>query len=350
MDKTTRSILAFILKAFLMSLPILAPAVAFYILADPFKALTTDTSSYYPDYRTHHARVGINKGMVSVRNLEQQIRDGHTYNAFIFGSSVSCYYDARQWAQIIARDSRDTIRPYHFDSSSESLQQMAEKVRYLQDKGIRIRHALIVLDPIIMASETDNSPMSITPPETTGTLTQLLRFHYTFFRAATNADFLKSWIPGTLADTPSLIGRNPVFEPQPICYDPAINQESIPQWDSIIATDPRHFYAEHPLITPPAHPTQSQRTLTPEKIEALRDIARIFRSQATDYRVIIGPNRRKVTLNPDDLATLNSIFGTGKVRDYTRTNIRDLETDTLLYDNTHYRPAYALRLLRLTYP
>lgn len=353
MDKTTRSITTFLIKAILLTLPVILPALLFYIWADPFRVVRKN-ADFFPDYNKNHARVGMNKGVATIRNFETQLSHNHRYNAFIFGSSISCYFDARQWASLIRTKSPEaTVQPYHFDSSSESIIGMARKIQYLDRKNIPISYALIILDPIIIANGCDDSsPMAIDPPELHTNPLHTLKFHYTFLRASTNADFLKTWIPGRLTDTPLLIGRNPVFEPQPIAYDPLINQESIPLWDSIIATDPTTFYTQHPLILSPHSVTVSKPLLTTENIQALRTIASIFERHNTDYRVIISPNRRKVALHPSDLAILrhNLPNSEGRIFDFSTTHAQDLETDTLLYDNTHYRPVYATRLLHLVYP
>lgn len=331
------------LKAWLMTLPVLVPVLVFYWLADPFKVLRHDRQFYDP---SSNMNVGLNKGMVTVTNYERQLQKGNQYNAFIFGSSITCYYNADEWASYLKGDS---ISPYHFDSSSESIQQMAEKVKYLQRTGAPIKHALIVLDPLIMGRETDDSPMSISPPQLSANPLHWLKYHYTFLRASTNADFLKSWVPAQLSGTPYFLGRNPVFEVQPIAYDEKLNQESLPAWDEWIAKNPDEFYAQHPLIASPTATTVSQMVITPEKAAGLREIADIFREQATDYQIIIGPNRRKVVLNPVDKKTLDAIFGSERVHDFSRALFNDLENDSLLYDNTHYRPEYASKLMRLVY-
>ena len=330
-------------KAFLMTLPVLAPFLLFYWLADPFKVLRSP-AVFYED--TAMPQVGLNKGMVTVENFERQLKNGNKYNAFIFGSSISCYYDAEEWAAYFKEDS---VAPYHFDSGMESLEQMAEKVNYLNNKGIPIKYALIILDPIIMAGETDDSPMSISPPQLSGNPLEWIKYHYTFFRASTNADFLKSWIPGRISGKSYFLGRNPVFEVQPIVYDQIHNQESIPLWDSLINSDKEKFYSEHPLLDSPDEITVSEELLSSEKSAYLKKIADIFKAQGTDYEVIIGPNRRKVVLNPQDKVTLDSIFGARKVHDFSRSFARDLETDSYLYDNTHYRPPYASKLMKLVY-
>lgn len=338
-----RTPLGFMLKAALVALTVLAAAVAFYVIADPFMVI--GRHDYFPDPVREKLRISANKGMATVRNYERQVSQGREYNAFIFGSSISCYYDPAEWARILGGD----VRPYHFDSSSETLTQMAQKVEYLHHKGQKIEYALVVLDPWVMQEHDEESPYMVSPPELDGTLMHRLKFYYTFFRASTNADFLKSYIYSNFTGEPSTVGRNRVYEEQPIVYDPVTNHESMPEWDSLIAHDPARFYAEHPLMSSPQKAVQAPVTIKDEYRDALERIARIFAADGTEYQVIIGPNRRKVTTNESDRRQLYALFGKDRVHDFSAILVDALECDTLLYDNVHYRPSFASRLLRAAY-
>lgn len=326
------------------------PAVLFFVLVDPYNVVGK-TDSFYPDYTADNARTGMNKGVVTVRNYEGRTAEGHSYNAFIFGSSISIYYDAAEWAALLSvdADSDAVISPYHFDSSGESIEQMAEKLTYLARRKAPLDYALIVLDPIVMASDTREDIMFISPPEFNTSLSNRYNFYYTFLRASTNVGFLRNWIPGKLHNFPYEINRTRIFEPQPIGYDPVFNQESLSLWDCEIRRDYAAFYAAHPLIPWPASPTESEAVLTPSRVEALGVIAGILHDAGTDYRVIVGPNRRRVFLNSRDLEVLRSTFEPERVYDFSRSLDGALECDTLLYDPTHYRPPFASRLMRSVY-
>jgi hypothetical protein len=336
------------LKSLLMTLPVVIPAVAFYLWVDPFMTVSRD-ADYFPDPDRNPARIGVNKGMATLRTYERRRAEGRRYNAFIFGSSISCTYDVREWRRLLGGDEGADVRPFHFDSSSETLTQMAEKVEYLDSKGDTIRYALIILDPIVMGGESSDAPYAVDPLELHPNPLYFLKFHYTFLRASTNADFFKSWLPAKIYGKPFDNGRNHVFNPQPIVYDPATNQESLSAWDSLITDSPVDFYRRYPLVESPPTATESRPLLVGERGEALKRIAEIFRAQHTDCRIIIGPNRRKVTLSRGDREWLYTVFGAGRVHDFSLILCRELERDTLLYDNTHYRPVFATRMMRLVY-
>ena len=365
-DSTTKSILRFILRCIAVISPVIISLLIWYICVDPFKVIH-HYDSYFPDPDAEPARIGLNKGMVTITNLDDRMKEGQRYNAFIFGSSISCYYETDDWCVLLdslaAHDrlpkSGDTskpygpgshqVRPYHFDSSAETLISMAKKVRYLDRKGVDIDYALVILDPIVMTTDPGESPAYLDPPQLQANPMDLLHYHYTFFRAPTNADFLKSYLPSKIENQPIENGRNLVFEPQPIVYDPLNNQETLPSWDSVISTDPGSFYQQYPLLPSPDSVTSADKGIGDREKRALTEIAGIFSRHDTDFRVIIGPNRRKVALNPADLTELKGIFGEGKVFDYSTSMVTLFETDTLLYDNLHYRAPAARLLMERTY-
>lgn len=394
----------------MISLCTLLPCAALYLWLDPFKVVR-DYDLYMEDPEEDALRIGMNKGIVTLASYSDNLKERadtsegkgrcniDPYNAFIFGSSISCYYDAEEWRDLLEARNRGLapahpegdqgyrcIHPFHFDSASESPMSMARKVEYLHASGAPLDYALVILDPLIMATDDQATPFAIDPPELhCGDAIYPLRFHYTFFRAAMNFDFLKSYIAGDLTGKPLNVGHNPIFEEQPIVYDKALNQERLPQWDSLIRTSPEIFYAEHPLLPPSHSVTPSKPILAlpaatsakglaacgnesdlggscnseeesfasdgkaTERSDAFRRIAEIFMEHATDYEVIISPNRRGVGLAPADLAVLQQIFGPKRVHDFSYSEAWRLREDTMLYDNTHYRPPFASRLMRSVY-
>lgn len=357
MNRETKSILRFMGRTALTALPVLMLLILWYVIADPFKVLK-DYEVYFEDPETVESRIGINKGLITFNNYERRLAEGKQYNAFIFGSSISIYYDANKWAELLTQSNKpnsksslnnQNISPYHFDSANESLMSMARKFRYLDKTGVDLEYALIVLDPIIMANDDCDLPPFIDPLQiTTGTF-DLIRYHYTFFRGAVNADFMKSYIPTLINGYPVNNGRNVIYEPQPIEYDPLTNQETLPEWDAQIHQDPNYFYKSHPLIESPEDITVSAPVLDRKRIESLNYIASILKKHKTDFKVVIGPNRSRITLNPEDDEKLNKIFGKENVFNFSSSMANELEVDTLLYDKTHYRPVFAEKIMKAVY-
>lgn len=340
-----RSILRFALKACLMVASVVVPALVYYAMVDPFKSVK-HYDCYFDSPDAEPFRVGLNKGMVTVRNYEHQLEQGSKYNAFIFGSSISIYYDAEEWAQLLGADAK----PYHFDASAETLEHMADKVEYLHRRGQAIKYALVVLDPLVMDSPNTDKISDLNPPELSRNPLYWVKFHYLIFRAATNVNFLRSWLPARLCGTLHEYGSHPVFNPEPIIYDPLTNSERMPEWDRLICENPAAYARIRRIVPAPDSATVSAPILTPSRLEALRRVAAVFDAQGTDYQIIIGPNRMKVTLSPSDLPHFRRIFAPTRIHNHTHLYTPLTTTDTLLYDRTHYRPPFARQLLHLTYP
>lgn len=353
MNVDNRSISYFLLRATLMLLAVLAPFVTWYLCADPFRVIY-HYDEYYDNPIQHPLRIGINKGMVTVNTYRENLasnQNGDGYNAFIFGSSISCYYDAREWADMLGGNDSASLeaRPFHFDSAAETPMSMARKVEYLYASGAPIDYAMLILDPIIMCANESNSPFAIDPPEFRKGLGYFIKYHYTFFRAATNADFFKNYIMANLTGKPQDIGHKPIYEPQPIVYDRHVNQESIPQWDSLISSNPEKFYVDHPLLPSVDCVMPGPQVIIGEKADAFRKIAEIFELSNTDCHIIVSPNRRGVSLSEADLHTLSNIFGSTPIHDFSTSHAHWLKNDTMLYDNTHYRPAFASKMMHDAY-
>lgn len=348
MNSEKKDILRFIVKAILMALPVLIPACLFFVMADPFMVFASP-EQYFPSPESSPVRVGLNKGMVTVKNYEDLVKKGYTFNSFIFGSSTSDNYRVSDWTALI--EDNEAVRPYHFDSSSETLEQMYEKIKYLDEQGAEMRHVLIVMDALLMMSgqENDDMPAFISPPQFGGGFLHALKYYYVMFKATTNSDFLKSWIGGVYYGYPIKLGRNAIHERQPIVYDRLSNEERLPHYDSLIAVSPEEFYASERLDPVAEHVTIGAATLTQERENILLKMREVFRRHDTDYRIIIGPNRKKLVLNPADKAVLTKIFGTERVHDFSGKLVDAVDVDTLFYDNTHYRPVFARRLMELAY-
>ena len=349
MGKTNTSILKFLYKSFLMVLPVIVPILILYFCFDPFMIYhNPEHETYYSTDPEKSPAVGTNKGMITIKNYKKRIKEGYTYNAYIFGSSISKNFLVDDWESFI-KNGDDSVSTYHFDSSCETIYQLSEKINYLYKHNYPINHALIVLDPVIMEYEKNEDPYSISPPEFHPGLKHFLKYHYTFFRAAINSDFLSSWVGRKIYDRTCTIGRNQIFDLEPRVYDPIHNQETMPVWDSLITQHPKDFFKAHPIMESPSNFKISPILLKANKRAALEEIARIFDYYNTDYHIIIGSNRRKLCLHPDDLKTLENIFSPDRVHDYGYSLVNDLEVDTLNYDNIHYRPPFALKLMQLTY-
>lgn len=338
-----KSVTRFMLKACAVAVVPLIPLVIVYAVFDPFKALRHYDNYFMPD---RPARIHVNKGLASVSTIMSRM-DSMRYDSFIFGSSISCYYTTDDWRRYLPAGSS----PVHFDSSSEGTQSMRRKLEFLDRQGIRIANALIVLDPLIMEMPNDDDGfLCMDPPAIAGPL-QYPRWHYTMFATFLSGDFLRSYIPYLLTGTPRTYGRNPIFEPQPIVYDPYVNEESIPSWDDSITNNQAEFYTRHRLI-PPRERTPRCTTpgrIDPEREADFRRIMEILRRHGSSVKVIVGANIHKDTLSRADRDRLTAIFGKENVADLSAPMMPMADADSNFYDNTHYRAPAAAEMMRRAY-
>lgn len=112
MKSQTSDILRFIFNTIAMVLTAAIPIGVWYIETDPLKVLRRyDGRECFPDPKSDTICAGINKGLVTLNNLECRESEGYHYNAFIFGASVSCVYDADTWARLA--DPSGRARPFY---------------------------------------------------------------------------------------------------------------------------------------------------------------------------------------------------------------------------------------------
>lgn len=346
MQRDTKQILRFIGRTLLMALPMPLIAVALYAACDPYRVIRDYGGDYF-SRSAEDVRTGINKGVVTLSAYNAAKARGEQPNSFIFGASISCCFDTRAWEEHLVDSVR--IVPFHFDSSGESLVSLAAKIDYICRDSARLRHALVVLDPLIMERGEVTGPFAMDPPALHPGAAYLLKFHYAYLRAAVNADFLKSVVGHAATGRPVQVGRNPIFQTQPVDYDLTVNQENLNIWDALISANPDAYYSSHPLAAPAEAVSESAPVLDEEKREALRAIAGRFSQAHTDYRIVIMPNRRKVCLNFGDLAFMRSTFAPDRVHDLSATMAAMLDADTMMYDNVHFRPAVALAAMDSVY-
>lgn len=94
MKSQTSDILRFIFRTIAVVLTAALPIGVWYMEADPQKVLRQyDGRECFPDPKSKTIGAGINKGLVTLNNLECREAEGYRYNAFIFGASVSCAYE-----------------------------------------------------------------------------------------------------------------------------------------------------------------------------------------------------------------------------------------------------------------
>lgn len=326
----------FLLKVLAFAALPLLPPLLLYCVGDPFKVLR-GRDDYFAD------GLSVNKGVVTLAAFERGY-GRHRYNAFIIGSSLSCYYAVEDWLEHLPAGARG----FHFDTSQQSIRTMRRLVDYLEHSGADVEHALLVLDPFIFRIDPRHDAMVYLDPPQIREAWYAPVFHTRMFANFLNMKYMTSYVPWALTGRKKHYSEVLIFEPQPIVWNARTNEESIPQWDSLISSNPADFYAMHKIDPLPAHYSDRGPLITPDIEEDLRVVAATFRRLGTDYKVVVGPNRRLEVLGPVDEALMQEIFG-NKFVNLGRCFSNELRDERNFYDNTHYRRPLARKIMERVY-
>ncbi len=334
---------AFIVRGILIMILPVAVLASIYIPIDPFKVLSQYDSDTVGNVIADSLKLSVNKGMLSIQALDRRMESGDIPDSFIFGASISCYYETDYWRELI-----DTgTMPIHFDSSSEGARSLRYKLEYLKSRKIEIRNALIVIDPLTIETDvTGDNIMSADPPETAGWWTWPI-WHTRFMKAFYSADFLASYLPSQLAGTQRRYGLHEIFDRQPIVYDMYRNEESIPAWDEDIRQSPSSFYTRRAFpesrVPHCGNPCRIDRVREHE----YRQVAQLL--EGSDYHVVASPTLRCDTLSGRDAGLLAEIFGSGRFHDFTARMSYVAMQDSNWYDTRHYRAPVARAIMDAVY-
>lgn len=333
-----KSPLSYILKVLLFTALILAPALLAFRLLDPFKM-----HGFYDNYI--YPSPTANKGMVSLRNFTRYDPVRH-FDSFITGSSVSCNYLVEDWQRHIGTQSR----PFHFDSSGQTITSLRRTVEYLDShiSADSLRNMLIVLSPLSFVQPDPRRPF-LDPPEINPGIISILDWHYKAFRSFTDCNFLVSYLHWLADGNPRERSRHNVFYGPHIRLIPEINEERLDIWEDSIDSYPAEFFTRHPIPAVAAADTITpEPMISPKQASDLRAVAAILERRRCHTRIIFPPNRRGILLHPADDSLMNSIFGSAFVN--LGSELRTMKADSCnFYDNVHYRPRMALRIMELVY-
>lgn len=340
---TAPGVAAFIARGILiLTLPV-AVLASIYIWIDPFKVLTRYDSDIVGNMIGDSLKLSVNKGMLSVQALERRIESGDIPDSFIFGASISCYYETDYWRGLVETGTM----PMHFDSSSEGARSLRYKLEYLKSRKIDIRNALIVIDPLTIEGDiTGGNIMSADPPGTAGWWTWPV-WHARFFKAFYDPDFLASYIPSQLAGTRCRYGLHEIFDHQPSVYDMYRNEESIPEWDEDIRQSPDAFYAQRTFPGSRVPHCDNPCRIDRVREREYRRVAQLL--EGSDYHVVASPTLRCDTLSRRDACLLAEIFGTGRFHDFTARMSYVAMQDSNWYDTRHYRAPVARAIMDAVY-
>lgn len=316
--------------------------LALYFVLDPFKVLR-EYESYYlsgaPDY------VVLNRSHVSTQTFLHR-HPRHSYDSFIFGNSRSLFFRASDWRRHIGEDAS----VFHFDGSDESLFTLHRKVKFLAERDVPMRHALLVVDHSLLYWAEERTGHLIATPPRLMQWSNLLTFHGSFLLAYLDPRFLLAYYDFMLfGEFRDYMRDHNVLNAEPMTYDAVTNEISYPQFDQAIAEGTYYTKSRmKPLRRGAQSPTPHQPCLGTEHTRLLRDLQRFFATAETDVRVIVSPLYNRRALHPQDVRILKSVFGDDRVFDFSGVNAITADYRNY-YEASHYRPSTAAALLDSVY-
>ena len=320
-------------KALLLALPPLGLAVS-YVVADPFWVLY-----HYPHFSGTLLTVP-NRDYISTQmylNNNPQRR----YRSFIFGDSRTMAFRVRDWAAYTGDPAS-----FHFDASSESLYGVWKKLAFLEQRGVLLRHVLLVVDPYLLRQTQDiHSHLMRKDPRVTGEWP--VGFQLTFFKAyLTNHFYVKYWkrrLTGRY--TPDMAT---MLEGRRVCYDPVTNDLGLPDAEAEIRSDSVGYYARRIFPARPARPVVSPAVIGAAQEAQLRAVQGILRRSGASYRIVISPVYTQEAMHSADVAVLKHMFGAQFVYDFSGIN-RYTQPLGNHYEEYHFRPLVGRQLLKIIY-
>lgn len=308
-----------------------------YLWTDPFRTLHAFDINDIDGTNREYQTVELFKRNNSVYN----------YNAFVFGSSQASGLNTYTWKMYLPNGSQTFL----FQSWSENITGVKQKVEWLDQQGVNIEHALILIDiPGFFAKEQITyDALSMKHWELSGERPIIYHGHeyYNFIQKPS------SWIS---YGKKQLTHHREAFTADTITNDwfatNATNYDVLPPQDSLnqcTGQTRRNFFAQISNVSE-ADVVMSEPLINEKMATILQDIANIFNKQRTEYYIIITPAYRYVHpyTNINDLAKLQTIFGAERVYDFT-SDIQFTSDYNDFFDPVHFGTRLGYRMLENIY-
>jgi hypothetical protein len=329
-------VIRFLSRALVMSTPMLG-LLASYVALDPFRVLHHRTNCYDPptavvldrDWASTEAFVG---GLSRER-----------YDTIVFGNSRTVAYRAEDLESVLGRD----IRPFHFDAADESLYGVHAKARFIHERGVPLRHALIVLDAGLLSRTTnDHDLLRAKHPLLSGE--SWVSFQLVFLRGYFSDSFAPVYLHYRLIGhtLPYMGGK---LDLRGVEVSMPANEMRLTTLDDEIARDGAHAYAtRHAAVFPPRSPRTREPVVDETADRMLRETADWLHASGARVEVVVSPLYDQVRLADADRGALEAAFGAHDVHDFSGVN--ELTSDVSnYYESSHYRPPIGAEILRRIY-
>lgn len=320
-------------KIFWLSLPFLMVLGSYFVL-DPFRVLYQ-----YPTYQEPMAAIP-NRDYISTQMYLNTYKK-QSYKSFILGNSRTMAYHIRDWEPYI----QDTIA-FHYDASGESLFGLWKKLQFLEQHHSALKNVLIICDAELLEKTKDYETHILRKdPRTLGDYP--IGFQLAFIKAYFSDNFFYKYIKNHITGnfTPDM---EEVLERRRIYYDPFTNDLLLPDINQEIKKDSLGYYARNKRLKIIQKPSVSKAVIGAIQLQQLVAIHNILMRHQTNYQIVISPLFNQHQLNPSDLTTLQRLFGTRRIHDFSGVNEFTTKVSNY-YEESHYRPLVGRAILKQVY-
>lgn len=306
-----------------------------YLITDPFKIIRT-----YEAYPDNFAK-SLNRDRISTQiflNNNQQFN----YKSFIFGSSRSSVFYAREWGKHI----NDT-NPYHFDASCETISGVATKLKFIERKGNKIDNVLFVFDRSLFNYEQDTLGSVFVQDYRVSGL-DWWKYHTIFVNTYFSKGFFIAYYDNLITGNFRNYMRQ-FLEFRKINYTPVVNDFIFTSYIEQIKKDSVGYYNQPDFF----YTRSKEKNLPLPAIKAyqLKYLAMIKESlqkNNTKFKIVLGPTYDQHYFNQQDLQTLIKYFGKENIYDFSGIN-QYTENIANYYEIYHYKPSVANEIMNKIY-
>lgn len=325
-------------KVLLFTFPVLLLAIM-SVVVDPFKVYRQ-----YDDY-DRDTFVPLNRELLCLK-LYQRNKSSLCYNSFIFGNSRSQAFKVNNWKAFLPADSK----AFHFDGAGGGIYGIHNRIRYIDQSGGRLDHALVIVDQLSLSLTKNAKGHSyISPPELSKE--SPLAFYSEFTKPLLNIRFVIGYIDYSIFATHREYMRKLIYNPKyPNSSDPR-TADVYYGIDRRIFEDSDGYYKEQ--IDKGTFYDRGKRVVmskpvTQEEKELLVNMRKYFDKHHTDYRIVVCPLYDQKPLGDDHVQLLQSVFGAERVYDYSGIN-RFTQSLYNYYEESHFRPTVADEIMKEIY-
>lgn len=139
-----------------------------------------------------------------------------------------------------------------------------------------------------------------------------------------------------------------VFEDKHMIYTPVKNDFIFKEYIERIQKDSLGYYNTDLFYERPAKTDTLSPIIKEYQMKFLYEMKEILDQNKTQYKIVLGPNYDQKVFSGKDLTTLENVFGSENLYDFTGKN-EFTEAISNYYEIYHYKPFVARKLLPLIY-